>query len=239
MNGISSSFIYERESLSLQASLQAYSANGSINSQGNASSASGLLGDVAEFGGSAISLDISLEMVVERTTARIQSSLGGQDIPVGDATSFGGMADFSPEAVSSRIVDFATGFLGAFTDNHSEQPEGAAVSEFESLIRGAIEEGFNQARDIIEAMSAMTTEVGGTIDQTFELTMQKLDAFFAQLRDGMSEDTLVIGQSDDEAVQASVEYYEEKVSVSLSLTYTETSQIAQTESTGENINISA
>ena len=132
--------------------------------------------DVLEIGKSeSLSIEFTLSMLQERSATKISANL--PNIPQ-DPSALGANLDTSPEATADRIVDFATGFLGAFAQQHPELSEDEALMEFMDLIRSAIEEGFAQAREIIEAMNAMTGELDDTINQTYDLVQQKLDEFY-------------------------------------------------------------
>ncbi|MCW8883978.1 MAG: DUF5610 domain-containing protein [Motiliproteus sp.] len=80
---------------------------------------------------------------------------------------------FSPEKVSNRIADFVSqGLEQARRDGKSETE---VQKLYEQAVKG-IEQGFNEARDILEDMSLLSDELSETIDTTFDLTMEKVDA---------------------------------------------------------------
>ena len=85
--------------------------------------------------------------------------------------------DFSPGATAQRIVDFSLSFFGAFQQNHADQEGRAQVANFAAMIKGAIEEGFASARDILAGLGEIAPEVQAGIDETFELTMRGIDDF--------------------------------------------------------------
>lgn len=88
-----------------------------------------------------------------------------------------GAQDTSPEATSKRIVDFATSFFSAFQANHGDDEGEAQVAGFTELIKNAVKEGFAQARDILEGISKISTDLSDDIDQTFGLVMEGIDRF--------------------------------------------------------------
>jgi hypothetical protein len=94
--------------------------------------------------------------------------------------------DWSPEAVSDRIVAFATSFMGAYQSEHPDMAGEGLIDGFGSLMRDAIIEGFNQAKEILGALSVLSGDVADTVNRTFELTMQKLDAFLASQKEQLS-----------------------------------------------------
>lgn len=85
--------------------------------------------------------------------------------------------DTSPEATAKRIVDFATGFLGVYAENHADQDEGGRLEGFMSLIRDAIDQGFADARDILKGIADISGPISDAIDKTYELTQKGLDDF--------------------------------------------------------------
>jgi hypothetical protein len=72
---------------------------------------------------------------------------------------------WNAENTSQRIVEFAVSFHSLY------EGEGG---EYLSLIREAIEQGFSEAREMLGELSG---PVGELIAETFDLTMQKLDAW--------------------------------------------------------------
>ena len=83
--------------------------------------------------------------------------------------------DTSSEATAGRLVDFATSFYEQYeTDNQGEQ---ARLEGFVALIRGAIEEGFGEARTILSGIGEIAAQVQAGIDETFEQTMKGVDDF--------------------------------------------------------------
>ena len=134
-------------------------------------------GDTVELSGNIPSVESITKLLQDRINSQIEARFpnsGG--ISLDGATM---SMDWSPEAVSDRIVAFATSFMGAYqTDNPDLSGEGL-VDGFGNLMRNAIIEGFNQAKEILGALSALSGDVADTVNQTYELTMQKLDAFLA------------------------------------------------------------
>lgn len=84
--------------------------------------------------------------------------------------------EWGADATSRRIVDFAVSFYGIF--------EGKG-EEFLSAIKAAIDEGFEQAR---EMLGDLPENVASLIDETYKLTMEKLDAWAAMQKIEAPED---------------------------------------------------
>lgn len=70
---------------------------------------------------------------------------------------------WNAENTSQRIVDFAVQFLDAFK---------GSGGEFLDIIKGAIDEGFKQAKDLL---GELPDQVSTLVNDTHDLVMQKLD----------------------------------------------------------------
>jgi RecB family exonuclease len=116
---------------------------------------------------------IMFDSVVEQINKALQEA--GIDLKVEDGQS--GKVDTSPEGTARRIVDFATGFLDKYRQNHLGEDHGVQIQGFMSLTRNAIEEGFLQARDFLKGITKLSDAIEKDIDQTFELTNKYLDEF--------------------------------------------------------------
>jgi hypothetical protein len=86
---------------------------------------------------------------------------------------------WNAENTSNRIVEFATSFFDAF--------EGVG-EEYLATIKDAIEQGFEQARDIL---GEVPSEVAQLTSDTYDLVMEKLDAWAAQQGIGVEEQQAV------------------------------------------------
>jgi len=78
--------------------------------------------------------------------------------------------EWTAEAVSSRIADFALSFRGAFKGDDSK---------FFNIIRDAVEQGFMEA---LEMLGSLPGPVGELAQKTYKLTMEKLDAAEAEMK---------------------------------------------------------
>ena len=99
----------------------------------------------------------------------------------------GGGMDFSPEATANRIVSMAVGFFGAFKANHQEDAPGDQIDGFTELIKGAVEQGFSEARDILEGIGDISPETASNIDATFSLVMSGIDEFAEEQHSGLAQ----------------------------------------------------
>jgi hypothetical protein len=88
--------------------------------------------------------------------------------------------DFSPQATAQRIVNFSTSFFGSFQQNHADEAGQSQASNFAAMIKGAIEEGFASAQDILVGLGEIAPDIQAGIVETFELTMQGINSFVEQ-----------------------------------------------------------
>ena len=88
--------------------------------------------------------------------------------------------DFSPQATAQRIVNFSTSFFGSFQQNHADEAGQSQASNFAVMIKGAIEEGFASAQDILVGLGEIAPDIQAGINETFELTMQGINSFLEQ-----------------------------------------------------------
>lgn len=87
--------------------------------------------------------------------------------------------DNSPEATAGRIVSLATGFFDAFKNQNPTLGEDEALDRFMDTIRGGVEKGFKEARDILQGLQVLDGDIAANIDKTWELVMKGLDDFAA------------------------------------------------------------
>ena len=112
------------------------------------------------------------DSIAEQLTLAFKEA--GIDVRVDGAESLG--VDTSPEAAARRIAAFATGFLGVFgnqTDGLGEEQIGG----FLSVVRAAIEAGFQKARDFLEGITELNETIDENIKRTFARVNQLLDNF--------------------------------------------------------------
>jgi hypothetical protein len=62
---------------------------------------------------------------------------------------------------------------------HPELNEDDARLSFADLIKGGIDQGFAQARDILDGVGVLEGDIASAIDATYSLVMQGLEAFRA------------------------------------------------------------
>ena len=123
------------------------------------------------------------KIVVSRILANVEGR--PQKVENGDDDALRIPEEWNAENTSNRIVDFAVGLRNAF--------EGADA-EFLEMVKGAVEEGFEQAREIL---GALPDKVQALMEETHSLVMEKLDRW-AEERLEASERTENGGKAVDE-----------------------------------------
>lgn len=136
--------------------------------------------ELSEGGKRMLSTSESMKILYKSTTVKMEDAAGteGAEETGTDAS----LADyFSPENTAQRIVDFARSFFPAYGDNHADEHDPTKLQDdFTKMMRDAIEQGFKEARAILGDFYEQDTPgfITDTIDQTYDLVQQKLDALF-------------------------------------------------------------
>lgn len=92
-------------------------------------------------------------------------------------TAYDNQVDVSPEATASRIVSLATGFFHAYQQQNPEIVVEESLNEFMSIISGGIDQGFKDARDILDNLSVLDGKIATDIDSTYDLVQEGLNHF--------------------------------------------------------------
>lgn len=85
--------------------------------------------------------------------------------------------DVSPEATATRIVSFATGFYHTFQQQNLDIAPDESLNTFMTVISGGIEQGFKDAREILESLSVLEGKIEADIDSTYDLVQEGLKNF--------------------------------------------------------------
>lgn len=89
--------------------------------------------------------------------------------------------DVSPEATAQRIVQGVTGFYQAFKEENSELTNEQSLDKFVSIINSGLEQGFAEAKEILDSLSVLEGEIESNINSTYNLVQQGLSQFKEQL----------------------------------------------------------
>lgn len=96
-------------------------------------------------------------------------------------TAYDNQVDASPEATATRIVGLATGFYHAYQEQNPDIEPEESLENFMSVISGGIDQGFKDARDILESLSVLDGKIATDIDSTYDLVQEGLKHFVDNL----------------------------------------------------------
>lgn len=85
--------------------------------------------------------------------------------------------DVSPEATADRIVSMSTAFFSSYHEQHPELSEEQAAQKFAEIIGGGIEQGFAEAREILQGLKVLEGDIASNIDKTYDLVQEGLKVF--------------------------------------------------------------
>ena len=104
--------------------------------------------------------------------------------------------DFTPQKVSDRIMNFVSARVLSEQDSEKQQ-------ELMQQARAGVEQGFAEARDILDSLSVLNGKVKDDVDKTYDLIQQGLDKLNQQIN-GQSDEDQESQETDNEAkVEAS------------------------------------
>lgn len=130
-------------------------------------------------------LELLYRSAIEKLNEYLTPELG--EDAIGKAAQSG--MDFSPEAVAERIVSFATAGFAAYTERHGDQPQDEQLNGFMELIGGAIQQGFEEAKEILEGLGVFQGTIADNANQTYDLIQEKLAAFAEQVTQGFEPES--------------------------------------------------
>ena len=93
--------------------------------------------------------------------------------------------DNSPEATAGRILSISTGFYESYARQHSGEDPEQVAQNFVNVIRKGFEQGFNEARGILEGLGAFAGEVRSGVEKTYALVQNGYDDFLSKTLEGM------------------------------------------------------
>lgn len=117
----------------------------------------------------------------EHTEARIAQALETPQLHQSQAYP---QLDLSPEAVAGRIMSFVGSLFSGYQDQHSDMEHDAMVDQFVEEVRKGFEQGFKDAKSIIEALGRMNDEVESAINETRDIFYKMLEEFTADQKQG-------------------------------------------------------
>lgn len=87
--------------------------------------------------------------------------------------------DNSPEATAGRIVSLSTGFFAAYAAQRPDDDPDQVARDFVDLVRGGFEQGFAEAKDILQGLKVLGGDIESGVMKTFDLVSKGYDDFLA------------------------------------------------------------
>jgi hypothetical protein len=123
------------------------------------------------------SVDVSINSGNESLALLLQSAIGAiNDIlePAFGKNALQNTAsqDNTPQGTAERIVSLSTGFYEAFKQQYAGEAEADILKSFMATIRRGFEQGYKEARDILQGMNVLGGDIAGNIEKTYALVLQ-------------------------------------------------------------------
>jgi len=90
--------------------------------------------------------------------------------------------DNTPEGTASRIVALSTAFYDAFKQQHPGEDGGAVLDKFMATLKRGVDQGFKEARAVLDGLKVLNGDVASNIDQTYDLVQKGYADFAAAQR---------------------------------------------------------
>lgn len=119
------------------------------------------------------SMTLLYRAAIEAINKELAPSMGENAIQ----TAYDNGVDTSPEATADRIVSFATQFFSVHQQQNSNMSLDEQLDSFMSIIGGAIDNGFKEARDILSGLKVLQGDIADGVDKTYGLVQEGLQAF--------------------------------------------------------------
>ena len=118
-----------------------------------------------------------LSVVLKTALTGINEALKGDygDNAVQNAVS----QDNTPEGTASRIVSLSTAFYEAYKQQNPGQDEETTLNNFVDTLKKGVDQGFKEARDVLQGLKVLNGDVAGNIDKTYDLVQQGYSDFIA------------------------------------------------------------
>ena len=140
------------------------------------------------------SLTVSLNSPNEPLSVLLKTALTGINEALKDQ--FGDNAiqnavsqDNTPEGTASRIVSLSTAFYDAFKQQNPGEDEEVLLNKFIDTLKKGVDQGFGEARDVLDGLKVLGGEVASNIDKTYELVQKGFEDFKASRLAKPAEET--------------------------------------------------
>jgi len=92
--------------------------------------------------------------------------------------------DNTPEGTASRIVSLSTAFYDAYKQQHPGGDEDATLQQFMETLQKGVDQGFKEARGVLDGLKVLNGDVASNIDKTYALVKQGYADFAASHKAG-------------------------------------------------------
>lgn len=130
------------------------------------------------------SLTVSLSSSNEPLSVLLKTALTGINEALKD--DFGDNAiqnatsqDNTPEGTASRIVSLSTAFYDAFKQQHPGEDETDVLNKFVDTLKKGVDQGFKEARGVLDGLKVLNGDVASNIDKTYDLVQKGFADFIA------------------------------------------------------------
>lgn len=116
------------------------------------------------------SLALLYRTAVNELNQRLETDLGTDSIQ----QAYDSGLDVTPEATAERIVSLSAAFFSRYQEQHPEMDSQTQAESFIDIIRGGIEQGFAEARDILQGLQVLDGDIATNIDKTYDIVQDQL-----------------------------------------------------------------
>lgn len=85
--------------------------------------------------------------------------------------------DNSAQATADRILSVSTGFYSAYAAQRQGEDAEKVLNDFVGVIRSGFEQGFNEAKDILNGLKVLEGDIASGIQNTWDLVQKGYDEF--------------------------------------------------------------
>ncbi|MBP0600758.1 DUF5610 domain-containing protein [Herbaspirillum sp. LeCh32-8] len=135
--------------------------------------------------------------------------------------------DNSPEGTAGRIVSFVTNLFELYKQGNVDKDDATNADEYMAKIMKGVDQGFKEARGILDSLNVLNGDIASNIDKTYDLVQKGLADFLAKIKgDKQDGDGSSSGDNAGNGSGGTLTASETTVSVSISVSQTRISTSA-------------
>lgn len=85
--------------------------------------------------------------------------------------------DNSAQATADRILSISTGFYATYAAQRQGEDQTKVLNDFVDVIRSGFEQGFNEAKDILQGLKVLDGDIASGIQSTWDLVQRGYNDF--------------------------------------------------------------